>query len=324
MNREHGVDRAKAVAIACVPVIHALAPWGLRTDRVGQMMPYFTEWAVPAFFITAGYLRARSTPYPPRQVSRWLTRLLPSYLVASVLAWLFRVVVMSESLGVRQVVVDLLTGNAWGTYYFVPLFLGALVFSILLARFPRAVPWVAVLTVTALVVTRIHIGKDPFGRYYGDWGIARSPFFWWGYFVAGWFVKQRVADRYPRQRVALIGAAMAVGSIFLMSRGIPGFTGAVVLAFCRVGVALGLSTALIFASQRPVGFIGSTLSKYSYEIYLFHFFAIIIARMWGYNPNGIRDVFTVWLSAILCGLALGVPISRAIPVPASATDGAAR
>ena len=76
-------------------------------------------------------------------------------------------------------------------------------------------------------------------------------------------------------------------------------------------------------SDRPVGLVGAMLSKYSYEIFLFHFFAIAVAKLWGYGGQGILSVTVVWLSALVTGLALGAPLSRALDLRRSGRDNAA-
>src|SRR5437868_1945350 len=133
MDREYGLDRIKAVAVLFVVAIHSLGLLG-RHDTIGVVAPRLMEWAVPAFFFAAGYVRSRTTPYPPGQIRRWLVRLLPTYLIASALAYAARFY-FGERLGIRDVALGLLTGSAWGIFYFVPLLLTALVLSLALARY---------------------------------------------------------------------------------------------------------------------------------------------------------------------------------------------
>ncbi len=302
MTRDHGLDRLKAAAISCVVLIHSLGP---RTNPAGtyqsQLLPLLLEWAVPSFFFAAGYLRARTSPYPAHETFRWVQRLVPTYLIASVCALLFRWVVQGDPVVPVQILVDLAVGSAFGIFYFVPLLLGALLFSILLARFPRSVPWWTAILVGALVLTRVHVGYDPLGRAYGFAGILRSPLFWWGYFASGWFVKRYISGRVDPRHLLLVGVALGITAF------VAPLTAqvSVARASCRVAAALGITLSLLFLSKRPVGRLGAVLSDYSYEIYLFHFFAIALARTCGYAASGIVVISGVWLVALSSSLVAG-------------------
>ena len=302
VEREHGVDRVKAVATLCVVAIHCQTPFGIgRTDLLGRAIPALTEWAVPAFFFVGGYVRARTTPYSPGTTRRWLLRLLPVYLLASLLALLCRRYVLGETVALEGIPLSLLTGSAWGVYYFVPLFLGVLVFSHALARWPRSGPWICTISIAALVLTRWNPDLDPFWRAAGFHGIARSPLFWWGYFCAGWVIKQRLERTHSGLIVALSAIAAVVCLVAILAEAPP-----LAKALARVGVSIAVPMALLFASVRRLGSAMALLSEHSYEVYLFHFFAIAIAQHWGLKDTGVAASLALWAIAFTSGLGAAI------------------
>jgi peptidoglycan/LPS O-acetylase OafA/YrhL len=311
VEREHGVDRVKAVAALCVVAIHSQNFFVGRTDLIGRVMPVFTEWAVPAFFFVGGYVRARTTPYSPGTTRGWLTRLLPVYLLASLLALMFRYFVYSDPVGLVEVVRSLLIGSAWGIYYFVPLFLGALICSHGLARYPQSVGWICTLSVVCLVATRADPDLDPLWRLRGFEGIMRSPLFWWGYFFAGWLAKQKLERVETRGRIFLLSSLVAVISVLALLAEMPRLETAV----ARVSASISIPMALLFLSKRQLGPVTAVLSEYSYEIYLFHYFAIAVARHWGYSGSGFVMPLAVWVFALTTALAVGIMTRRALQQP---------
>jgi len=309
VERENGIDRVKAVATLCVVAIHCQTPFSIgRTDLVGRVIPVVTEWAVPAFFFLGGYVRARTTPYPPGTTRRWLKRLLPVYFLASTLALLVRRFEFGEHLAIGEVLLALVTGSAWGIYYFVPLFLGALLSSHVLARWPRSVPWICVVSIVCLVLTRWNADFDPFWRVAGFNGIVRSPLFWWGYFFAGWIVKQRFDRAQWRRPAFVLSSITALICLFAMLADGP----LLEKALARVGASIAIPTSLLFLSTRPLGSVTALLSEYSYEVYLFHFFAIAIARHAGVKGQAPPMTLAWWAVALMSGIGAGIMARRSL------------
>lgn len=303
MGREYGVDRVKAFAAVCVVAIHCQTPFGIgRTDVMGRALPVLTEWAVPAFFFVGGYVRARTTPYPHGTTTRWLRRLLPVYLLASALAVTTRYFVLENLLPLREIPAILLTGSAWGIYYFVPLFLGVLIFSHVTARWPWSAPWVCAISVALLVLTRWNPELDPFWRAAGFHGLGRSPMFWWGYFFVGWVVRRYGSGSEHRARIAALSAFIAVLSIAtILSDPAP-----LVRAFARVGASITIPMALLFMSNYRLGSVMTPLSEHSYEVYLFHFFAIAIGQHFGFRGDDAAAALALWAIALTSGLGAAI------------------
>jgi hypothetical protein len=277
------------------------------------MAPILMEWAVPAFFFVGGYVRARDKHYPKGTTRRWLVRLLPLYVLASVLALLARRYVLGEVLTLGDGLSAFLTGSAWGIYYFVPLFAGALICSHALARWPRLVPWFCAATVAGLILIRWDPSLDPMWRTAGFHGIVRSPLFWWGYFVAGWTVKQHCVPRWPRSTIALAAAfTIPLCVVAILAGG-----SSILAAIARVGLSLAIPMALLFWTTLPVGAFVTLISDYSYEIYLFHFFVVALAPHVGLPFDLMAAPWLLWVLALGGGLVVGVAsrktLRRALP-----------
>jgi len=308
VEREHGVDRLRALAILCIVAIHCQTLFVIgRTDLMGRL----SEWAVPGFFFVGGYVRARTTPYSPGTTRRWLVRLLPAYLIASLLALLLRSSVFGEPLALAKVLLALLAGSAWGIYYFVPVFLGVLICSHALARWPRSVPWVCAVSTACLVVTRWDVELDPFWRVAGFAGILRSPLFWWGYFFVGWIVKQRLERAQCRSRIFVLSSIAALICLLV----ILGEARPLETALARVGASIAVPMSVLFWSTRRLGCVMALLGEYSYEVYLFHYFAVAVASHWGFLSKGMAMPLALWAVALTTGLAMGILTRRALQGP---------
>ena len=302
MKRDYGVDRVKAIAILCVVGIHCQPLLGFgRTDMFGRLFPSFTEWAVPAFFFVGGYVRFRQKPYASGTTRRWLTRLLLPYVVASVLALVFRRYVLAEPITLGALPLTLLVGSAWDPYYFVPLFTGVLLFSHTLARWPRTAPWLCALFLAFLVLVRWQPDLDPLWRAAGFRGIVRSPLFWWGYFFAGWTVRQIIPDgqRWPS---ALAAVVAAVSLLVIHAE-----SSLLIKAIARVGASIAIPVTILYLPLPPrLSAATAILSAYSFETYLFHLFAVALFTHWGFSGAGIVMPAAVWVIATMTGLGAGL------------------
>jgi surface polysaccharide O-acyltransferase-like enzyme len=276
-SREASIDVLKACAIVTVVFIHACGTsFGMAAVPVEA---FLTWWAVPAFFFASGFLHFRDTSISRALLRRWMRRLLVPYLVASVLALAVQVS-WPGGLTLGQAPFALLTGSAWGIYYYVPVLAGALLAVPLLARAPRlAAPCFAVFWVTGLLT---HMGLDPVTRTVGIFWTLRSPLNWWGYLLAGWIAARHRAAIHrtsPRgARCVGIAALAACAGIVVVHRSFApwdvriGGVMPYLTNYCLIGAIVALARDV-----RP-GRLAMFLSENTYPIYLYHFFFTLAVR----------------------------------------------
>ena len=287
----------------CVVCIHVFEI-GARRDLIGQLGAAATLWAVPAFLFVSGFLHSRVTPYLPGQFFHWFRRLLPTYAVATCLALLYRRYELQQPVGVRDVVVAFFAGSGWGIYYFVPILIGVLCVSVVLARYPKIVFVCAAIFLPALFVVRWKWGIDPMIARWGTFGMFRSPFFWWGYFIAGW-VAAPVLRAHPEAGLGtkLVLAAMAVASIGALYT-TSGWQFSATRALLLAGVPFVVILSVFVASSRAPSGVIRRLSDDSYGIYLWHIFvADLVTRRFAMHHAGIVPGAALAALAILCAIA---------------------
>ncbi|HWP66551.1 MAG TPA: acyltransferase [Candidatus Limnocylindria bacterium] len=264
--RSPAIDYLKAAAIVTVVWIHAFAdPWNLEAL---QPFVILVNWAVPAFFFASGYLRHHAAPVSGATLGRWLVRLLVPYVIATVLAVLYRRHVLHQN--TLSLAFNLATGAGWPIYYFVPVLAGAYVLAAALSRAPRAA-----LPLFVLIAPVVPLGVDPFPRHLGLFWIFRSPFMWWGYVLLGWLA----ADAAPRLARVPAGrrhaAAAVAAALFLAIAAVcwlPGsWRGLVWPPIVAANYAF-LVAAFLFVYDAPARPLVRRLADASYPIYLYHFF----------------------------------------------------
>ena len=262
------IDFLKASAIVTVVWIHAFAD---PTDPAAlPLTDVLVSWAVPAFFFASGHLRFGTRPVSGSDLARWLTRLLPPYVIASLLALGYRRLVLRQDLDAGDALFALLTGSAFPIYYFVPMLAGAYLLAALLSRMPGAAAPLFV-----LIAPVVPAGLDPIPETFGLFWLFRSPFLWWGYFLLGWLVAAgatRIAALPDRNRrragLAAAGLFTLIALICLLPGSWRGLYWPPLVAANYAALAslylLGLDLG-----PRPVL---RWLSDASYPIYLYHFF----------------------------------------------------
>jgi surface polysaccharide O-acyltransferase-like enzyme len=270
--RRYEVDLAKAVGIVAVVLIHSMRPFfSSDVSRVELWLASATQFAVPAFLAASGVLHASAERVPAALTRARLRRLLLPYLVASVLAELYRAAFDGRALGASAALEDVLLASAFGPFYYV---LHAVLFVLaapLLARLPRR----ALLAVTLVALAAQWVSWTfwllPF------FWLVRNPLHWLAFFLAGWWLRLQeaeVAPRLARSRATaclVFGAATAVALALAAAGGPVWRTGA--LGWLTVAFTLLLILAAGVRRETPHRTI-RFLSDSTYTIYLFHLFFV--------------------------------------------------
>ena len=182
--RIYSIDWLKAVGIVTVVWIHSIGvPF---TPEALSWSTYLASWAVPGFLFASGFLHYREEPVSADLLRQWARRLLVPYLIASVLALLFRATVLGHhNLTPGLAVYSVLTASAFGLYYYVGVLLLALFTLVpVLARWPRLAAPITILFL-ALGLCSAFLW-DPFYWLGGLFWYQRSPMVWWQYLLVGW------------------------------------------------------------------------------------------------------------------------------------------
>lgn len=277
--RHTEIDVLKAVAIVTVVWIHASVPWPLPHIPFLWDMMTLTRFAVPTFFLTAGFLYFSPSPISRAVVARRLRRIVIPYAIASAIAITGRWLLVGP-IPPRQAVYELLTGSAVGVYYFVPVLAAAVLLLPLLSRRPRsAVPLLAVFFVGGLLsevfFPGVHVSpeRDPF-----FWEF-RSPFRWWGYFLAGWVL----ARYYPQVRGVSrpLARTIGIGALLLLVALFAYYAAALPPRYTPVGgvvhyaaIYCTISSVFFLALGTPARPGVRWLSDATYPLYLYHPFFI--------------------------------------------------
>lgn len=297
------LDVLKAAGIVTVVWIHAFMRLAEPMPELVQRLGFLARFAVPGFFLAAGYLQACGPRMGWRDFcSRRLMRLLVPYLVATALALAFRLVVGDHRGSMGRLLRDVVGGGGWGIYYFVPVLVSASAFGEWAFRRPRlAWPLWGLFAVLGLLNELQYIS------FHNLWWEFRSPLRWWGYFLAGWLVaihRPRIDDLPNRVRVAAGLAVLTAGAAAFAAYATllpPGWSRPAVAWQYLLMYAAVLGTMLVAWRVQPGAWI-RWLSEASYPIYLYHFFPIfLIQRL----PGGTgRDVvaFLVTLAVSVAGV----------------------
>lgn len=282
------VDLLKAAGILAVVWIHVFQGLDKEKTLLIERLGILSRFAVPAFFLTSGFLQATSKRIGPRAFfTRQLERLLVPYLVASVAAILFRQFILGESFSAKTLLWMITMGDAWGIYYFVPLLVVTAGAGEFLFRFPRLAwgMWIG-LTVLGILAYQLHFFAGSFAME------LRNPLRWWGWFCGGWLlaVERGRIDALGRSaRLAFGGTLLGLAACCYASSIVffaPGWSRpAATLEYLMVeGLLMGVALAAWQGSNRPAV---QWLSEASYPIYLQHYFFIVaLERLagWGHQP----------------------------------------
>ncbi len=270
------VDWMKAIAILVVIFIHSQR-WGIGGSGI-HALGVMTRFAVPTFFFVSGLLLSSPEPIPAAGIARRLLRIVPPYVVASLVAFLFGRIVLGERLAPGEMGFRLLVGAASGIYYFIPILAGVIVVAILLSGHRR------ILTVlgTSLIVATLFVESgylllhDYGTRGWFFWEL-RNPLRWWGYFFAGWLLRPACVcvpalPRYVRLGLGLAALLLPATACFytlLAGEMTPGVLPGTLVLLNNYGAILAM---LALGSLAPEYRLVHWLSEATYPLYLYHFF----------------------------------------------------
>jgi peptidoglycan/LPS O-acetylase OafA/YrhL len=298
------IDLLKAAGIVAVVWIHAFNRFDVAQTPLVERLSMLSRFAVPAFFLASGFLQAVGGRTGPREFfTRRLRRLLVPYGVASAVAILFRWLALGESFAPATVLRMLVTGDAWGVYYFLPLLVVTSALGEILFRFPRlAWPvWIG-FTVLGILAYQLQFYAGSFSAE------IRNPLRWWGWFCGGWLLaveRGRINALGPSGRLALGGLLLGVAAACYASAILwlqPGWSrSAATLEYLMVeSLLMGTALTAWQGRCRPVI---RWLSESSYPLYLQHYFVIVMLVQlagWGQRPLAMFLVtVTVSIASVL-------------------------
>lgn len=146
-QRSVGIDRARAIAALCVIGLHTGAP-GQPADLLQTAVQMGSRWAVPFFFVVAGYMMSEAERFAVRAGENGLVRLVRIAVVANLLYW---PVAASWAAITHQPYWPLPRLIAAGTFFHL-WFLHGLIVASLLMRLSAGRRWRAVCLVSAAVL----------------------------------------------------------------------------------------------------------------------------------------------------------------------------
>jgi surface polysaccharide O-acyltransferase-like enzyme len=132
-ERNTSIELLRLLATGAVIFHHSVFPVFLNQDKVGDfdwwianILRSLTMLAVPLFIIMSGAVQA--LPNSPESTITYLkkrfSKVVPAYVLWSIIAILFRLFYKHESVGLVQAAKELLTGQAYFHLYFIPIILG--------------------------------------------------------------------------------------------------------------------------------------------------------------------------------------------------------
>lgn len=309
------VDLLKAAGIVTVVFIHAIrSPWDPGVSAAEVWLGHVTRFGVPAFLFASGFLYATSGPVDAARTGRRLRRIGVPYLAASLLAWtVFQGAPGTGSTG--SLALDLLVGSALGPYYYVFVIAGLVLVTPLFARLPRNALAAATL---AAVAAQWAVDAATLWLLPLEWHL-RNPLLWWGYFLAGWWARERGLHASPwlaRHGRRLAAGLLPVVAALAAVAGLEGEAPRLVVRSAAWALVWTVLATLFAAgagrpSRRPL----ALLSDASYAIYLFHLFAVLPLREALPAPDGALaplPVLVPWLAGLAAPLALVVAARRAL------------
>ena len=261
----------KAAAIVAVLVNHA-GPFGVGPDRPTLDRWLRTGWLdfhVPAFVFVSGFLYHGVAPIPWRGVARRLARIVPPYLVASLLGIALGIFRPKDGIAFA-----LATGSANGVYYYV--FVMALLIPLLwpMSRLPSGAVSLALAALLAhLLVAMRWPALLPLQGWF--WGL-RNPLMLAPFFLAGWLARAHLpalAALARRHGGLALGACLAAAALYVgFHESLPGGATRRLARFVYTMAVIG-AIALTWggrAAPRPVRALAdATLTLYLYHILVY-------------------------------------------------------
>jgi surface polysaccharide O-acyltransferase-like enzyme len=296
-NRWFEIDLVKAVSILGVIYIHSISRVMVVTDPIGLFFGDWTRFAVPGFVFAAGFLFKKGAVDTPRLAWRLLTRIIPPYLVCSlVILWLGmaeRGAGAGVPTGVR-IAIDLAFGNTVGIYYFVFVISYLYAFSFLLRLFsPGAI--LGIWAVTAGVTIWFYLEplrfipaflKQVLPREYYElyFVLLRHPCVHLLFYLSGWVVNQHYDRIQPALRknfapIVLTAAAADIVALYVIHRSHGDFSLKQLTIQVHIFLTL-LCVLLVGIKGRPGARAVDYLSRNSYAIFLVHLPFVRLIQGW--------------------------------------------
>lgn len=310
--RDGRQDFLRAVAIIAVVAIHSAFGFDSTPGErgVAEWLSTFLRPCIAVFLFVTGYFFPLDPT--PGQMGRRFRRILVPYFVFTSLALLYqtRGTGLMAALAERplRILQDVLTGNTWGVYWFIPIIVFTLLGGWVLARpARRSLIWIAAFfLVTNLiivgyvdqVIARTSLADEPMAWFY----LLRVLPTWPVYFFFGRVARVHgLVDYFRAHRpvVLLIWLFVFLAYNGLYWAGVSGATGSyrsIIDTLYSLATIAALNAVAVKSSV--FGFIGRT----SYATYLAHYFFVsftqfVISSVWIDPP--------FWMSTVVFGVALG-------------------
>ncbi len=289
------IDWIKVVGIFAVVLIHCLRPlWNPNASPAEHFLNHALRFAVPGFLFCSGFLYAHTRALDWKITLARFRRIVLPYLVASGAAEVY-LAVQRRPQDAGQILEDLLTGSAFGHYYYVFVIITLVIATPLIAWLsPRIIALVTVL----LIGLQLHataadaLGFASVERAGSNFWTFRSPALWWNYFLLGWLarVHEEKLRAYVIQRRHTIASGLAIACVLLAATrflDLPAFVVAVA-SWLQVFFVVGLIGALACGRER-VHPVVVRLSEATYAIYLFHLFFLLPVQPYFPHTRGALD-----------------------------------
>jgi peptidoglycan/LPS O-acetylase OafA/YrhL len=266
------VDWLKAVAIVAVVVSHA-GPFALGplSPLERWLRPTLATFHVPVFLMVSGYLHAATSPVTGAVLMRRLRRVLPAYVVATVVVTALGYPPVDSLWHLPS---RLLLGDTLGIYYFVPVWIGCTLTGLLWSRLSGGALVASVAGLAAL--THVRAQTLPIGAVSFYWAI-RDPILqgWLLCYVLGWCARRNGWDAWlwrDRRRGIAAGIALVTPWIVWAALAI----GRANLS--RVAYAAGVAClVVVLCNCRPPRVV-RTLASETFLLYLWHLVLLIPLR----------------------------------------------
>jgi fucose 4-O-acetylase-like acetyltransferase len=269
--RRFDVDLAKAVGIVAVVWIHCMRAFfdpGASTEELwlGDLL----QFAVPGFFAASGVLTASAGPIEASLTRARLRRLLIPYLLASIAAQLYGMIVDQRELSAPQLLRDLVLASSFGPYYYV---LQAFLFTLVAPAFARLPPPAGAAVTAAALLAQAVFWAVPDAFSLG----LRNPLLWLGFFLSGWLLKRHetwVVAALTGRRLAVVLVAVTGAAALSLHRplGAPEALSGL-LQWLFVGCVLAALVALGTGRETRSPLL-RFLADSTYTVYLFHLFFV--------------------------------------------------
>ena len=309
-HRQSEIDLVKALAIVTVVLVHCINDRPFYSgDRLQAFLSDWTRFAVPWFLFAAGFLFPKDDSSGWRLLGKLAARIVPPYMVCSLLCIALSVFSGQESYGAWRVLKELLLGQACGIYYFVFVISYLYLLGLVLRRAPPHIVYAACgLAFGALLAIYATWPALIYPR--ASLNVAlRHPFIHAFPFLAGWVAalhqfKLRELLRQLRARDVFLLAAMDLATLGALQWWPSGDMHRELLIQAHVYVFLILVLHLGLRINRPWEGI-RYLSEASYGIYLVHMgFVVVMHKL--FRQLGVYD-FDVRIF-VSCGLAFGLTV----------------